>query len=116
MKNSLLALILGAVAATSAQAQIVNPDNDSAAFFAQRKSAPTTPKPVQQSPKVGDISPDGLYVFVGGDRGWVHQVHRYDITGGKVAHQTDGLTHDGPKPAKGGPIVIQAGPFAERGA
>lgn len=116
MKSIVMAFVLSAVGATGVQAQVANPDNDSAAFFAQRKSAPATPKPIQSSPKVGEVSQDGLYVFVGGERGWVHQVHRYDIAGGKVKDHTDSLPHDGPKPAKDGSFAIQSGPFAERGA
>ena len=116
MKSIAIAVVFAAVGATAAQAQVANPDNDSAAFFAQRKASPTAPKPAQQLPKVGDVSQDGLYVFVGGDRGWVHQVHRYDIAGGKRQDHSDSLPHNGPKPAKDGSVAIQSGPFAERGA
>ena len=116
MKSIIIAFVFGAVGMTSAQAQVANPDNDSAAFFAQRKSAPSTPAPARQAPKVGDVSQDGLYVYSGTERGWVHQVHRYDIAGGKLAQHTDSLTHDSPKPAKAGSVAIQSGPFADRGA
>lgn len=116
MKSIMIAFVLAAVGVTSAQAQVANPDNDSAAFFAQRKGSPATPKPVQQAPKIGEVSQDGLYVYSGTERGWVHQVHRYDLAGGKAAQHTDSLTHDSPKPAKAGSVAIQSGPFADRGA
>ena len=116
MKSIVFAFVLATVGATAAQAQVVNPDNDSAAFFAQSTVASQTPKPVRQPHKVGEVSEDGLYVLSGSDRGWVHQTHRYDIASGQVTHQTDSLLHNGPKPEKGGLIAVQSGPFAERGA
>ncbi len=116
MKSIVIAVIVAATGATSAQAQVANPNNDSTMFFAQRMSSPAAPKSQQQLPKVGDVSQDGLYVFAGGERGWVHQVHRYDTAVGSTQSHSDSLPHNGPTPVKGGSVAIQSGPFAERGA
>ncbi|MFO1305621.1 MAG: hypothetical protein U1F54_17980 [Burkholderiales bacterium] len=116
MKSIVIAVAFAAVGVTTAHAQVANPDNDSAAFFAQQKSSPPTPKPIQQLPKIGEVSQDGLYVYSGNEHGWVHQVHRYGLAGGKATQHTDSLTHDSPKPATTGSVAIQSGPFADRGA
>jgi hypothetical protein len=113
-----LAVAIGLAAAVlslGASAQVANPDNDSATFF---KYTPAAAAPAARSaaPAVGAISTDGLYVYSGGERGWVNRQHSFELAGGVLAHTSDCLAYDAPQPAKGGMVAVERGPFAEHGA
>jgi len=62
-----------------------------AAFGAQATAA-------DLPPKYGDNSPDGRWVYIGGDSGWDPAPHRYVSRSGQWVHE-DALAHDSPRPA-----------------
>lgn len=117
MKYSLIAVALFAVfGLTSANAQIANPDNDSQTFFKWNPASANDPKPAVGHPQVGDVSADGLYVYVNGERGWGARSHDFIWKSGVgLVHPADCLAYDRPAPEKGGSIA-QTGPFADHGA
>jgi hypothetical protein len=116
MNYSLIAVALFAVFGfTSANAQIANPDNDSATFFKWNAASVNNPKAATDQPKAGDLSSDRLYVYANDERGFVARGHDYEWIAGGLAHTADCLPYNLPAPAKGGSIV-QTGPFADHGA
>ena len=66
--------------------------------------------------ELSDIAVEGLYVYSGGERGWVERQHSYTLAGGVLAHTEDCLPYDLPKPTARGSIAITYGPLAVRGA
>lgn len=117
MKYSVITVALFAVFGfTSANAQIANPDNDSATFFKWNPASVNNAKPAIGQTKAGDVSPDGLYVYANAERGWTNRGHDYTwVAGVGLAHTEDCLPYNLPAPAKGGSIA-QTGPFADHGA
>lgn len=49
-------------------------------------------------PSYGDVSPDGGWIYVGGDSGWDPAPHRFISSNGQWVHE-DRLAHDTPRPA-----------------
>ena len=97
MKRTILAVAMLAASA-GATAQIYNPDNDSQTFFANNIPAQAaTSQPSGVTP-VGTVSPDGRYVFSGGERGWTNRQHSYSFVGGRLVHTKDCLAMDEPRP------------------
>lgn len=117
MKSTLIATVIVALfgITTAAQAQIVNPDNDSGAYF-RNVQATATPTVAARLPQVGEISADGLQVYSGGDRGWVNRTHSYMLEEGHVVHAQNCLPYNAPKVAAGGGVTLQTGTFADHGA
>ena len=117
MKRNLIAIALFAAFgfATSANAQIANPDNDSATFFKWNPATASDPKPAFDQAKRGEVSADGLYVYTGGNRGWTHRGHDYEWVAGGFAHTADCLPYNLPQPAKSASVAVTSGPFVEHG-
>jgi len=118
-RKSVLMLALTATAfgaSLAASAAIVNPDNDSAAFFANRAAAATAS--VQPALlRAGDVSTDGLYVYSASDRGWEQRAHSFVFVAGELVHTTDCVPYNNPKPAVATvPGNRQLGAFGEHGA
>jgi hypothetical protein len=100
MKRTLIAVTLAMLAASAGvSAQIYNPDNDSQTFFANNvPPIASTQAPTGVTP-VGTVSPDGRYVYVGGEREWENRQHSYQIVPARgVIHTADCLPMDEPKP------------------
>jgi hypothetical protein len=119
MKRNLITIALFAAFgfAASANAQIANPDNDSATFFKYDAIAGNPAKPNVGQVRVGDVSPDGLYVYVNAERGWSQRGHSYEWVAGGLAHTANCLPYNLPKPVVGaGILVVRTGPFADHGA
>jgi hypothetical protein len=57
-----------------------------------------TPAPDRRPYRRGDISSDGNYVYVGGDRLWILRSHAYRFENGRLVH-ADTLRHDTPRPS-----------------
>jgi hypothetical protein len=115
MKSTLIAATLATLVGSAAHAQPANPDNDWASFFAYAVSASAAAPPNGASPKLGDVSTDGQWTYAGGDRGWMHRPHSFELVGGALVHTRDSLPYDLPRPARG-MGGTQEGPFADRGA
>ena len=117
MKRNLIPIALFAVfgLAGNASGQVFNPDNDSTTFFKWNAASVNDAKPGIAQPKVGDVSPDGLYLYVNGERGWTQRGHDYEFVAGGLAHTADCLPYNLPQPAKGLAVTITTGPFAEHG-
>ena len=117
MKRNLIAIALFAAFGftASANAQIANPDNDSQTFFKYDPVAANAATPDREQVRVGDVSTDGLYVFVNAERGWTQRSHDYQWVAGGLAHTADCLPYNLPQPAKGTSIAVNSGPFAEHG-
>lgn len=117
MKSTLITTAIVALfgVANLAQAQVANPDNDSALFF-RNVQASVAPAGATRAPQVGDISGDGTQVYSGGDRGWVNRIHSYVLEDGHVVHAQNCLPYNAPKVAAGGSVTLQTGTFADHGA
>ena len=117
-RQSLISLCLGASVygvALAASAQVML-DNDSAAFFRYTPQATSAPaRVVAAQPKIGDVSVDGLYTYVGGERGWINRQHSYDFVNGQVVHSSDCLPYAQPAPVRGSAVFQAQGPFADHG-
>lgn len=90
--NTRLAFLTLAIAAAplTASAQAVNVDNDWASFFRYNPASVNVAKPAQRAtPRPGDVSPDGQYVFVNDQRGWQLRPYSYVWSGGQLAHASD---------------------------
>lgn len=99
MKQTIIVLVLAlAGLSAGAQAQIYNPDNDSQAFFASNVPLAAAPERPTGVTPIGTVSPDGHYVFTGGERGWDARPHSYTFVGGRLVHTADCLSMDEPKP------------------
>ena len=57
-----------------------------------------SPAPERRAYRQGEVSADGNYTFVGGDRGWALRTHAYKWENGGFVH-ADTLRHDTPKPS-----------------
>lgn len=115
MKSTLVIATIAAVFGAAAHAQPVNLDNDWASFFVYKPSASATVPAKGPAPQLGDVSPDGQLVYAGGERGWTHRAHSFELVAGKLTHTRDCLPYDLPKPVRG-VAVTQPGPFSDRGA
>ena len=94
----------------AASAGVSNPDNDSAAYFAN--NSPTASSAVRTGeglPPIGAISEDGLYVWKNPDKGWVARPHSFVLTAAGFEHAPDCLAYNLPKPAAGRSPAIGAG-------
>lgn len=106
IRTTILAAALVAVASAASAANLNNPDNDSAAYFAKSTIAATGSPQRGVFQQKGDISSDGQYVYSGTDRGWVLRSHSYVFAAGKWDHAPDCLAYNEPKASKGlGPTV-----------
>ena len=118
-RKYILTIVFGALTAAlsmSASAQIFNPDNDSATFFKYNPQAPGATRAVERAPVTGSVSADGLYVYSGGERGWVNRQHSYRFVAGSVVHTEDCLPYSLPAPARVAGSLERQGPFADHGA
>jgi hypothetical protein len=118
-RKTLLTLALtAAVSAMSfaASAVIVNPDNDSGTYFAYKAGASAAVKTQAALPRVGDVSSDGLTMWSGSDRGWVARTHNFEFVAGGLAHASNCLPYNAPKPIAAIVPIDQRGAFGDHGA
>jgi len=110
------AAVSAAVLSAAASAQVFNPENDSTTYFRYQPSAVSTARQTPATlPSVGQQTADGLYVYSGGERGWVNRPHSYTVQAGRIVHTADCLPHNLPPVAAAMP-QWQKGAFADHGA
>ena len=103
MKSAKLSLMLIGMASllpAVSTAQIFNPDNDSASFFASRPAVRADFQP-SRLPAVGELSADHRYVWKNPEQGWANVGHTYVIADGRIEHAPGCLAYNSPKPASG---------------
>jgi hypothetical protein len=112
---TLATIVAASFASLGTQAAIVNPDNDSATFFAYRPAVQSA-LAIASQPRAGDVSPDGLYVYSASDRGWVNRPHTFVVEAGGLAHAADCMPYNAPKPVAAIVPPSQSGAFGDHGA
>jgi len=110
------AVATAAVLPLGASAQIFNPDNDSATFFAYRVQSAPVAQSKAALPSVGQVSEDDRYVYSGSDRGWVQRQHAYTVQGGTLTHVSGCLPYNLPAPVAVLVLPTRTGAFADHGA
>ena len=103
MRRSRLPIVLLGIASAlplAATAQVFNPDNDSAMYFAANRPQQGA-LVVRGTLASGDPSPDGLYVWKNAEQGWTPADHRYVVAEGRVMHASNCLAYNAPAPERG---------------
>ena len=117
IRQSLITVSLGAALygiSLAAAAQVAL-DNDSVQFFRYSATTSQAARADTKQLRVGDVSPDGLYTYIGGERGWINRQHGYEFVGGEIVHSSDCLPYTQPAPARMASTMQSSGPFADHG-